>query len=247
LARIVLAGKRRSRRASGALVPGGEGADGPGALQPNAGLGPSGYFDSCLPCSRCHVMCDPFPGGVSAGDPFGPAVRGLVHRFLAAVWRTVDRPQSGGSAAGVVLPSRRSGGRLPGSARFPCHGCRGPFGAGRHRASRPAEPWRSGGLASGHDPLRFVAAMVLDHGGLESCGSRSSWPPSHAVDGRDGSGRSRAAVEAKWRGYGRVPCAPARIDSERLQRDHFRPRSAPSLGVTQFRTFCAQPARKTSH
>jgi hypothetical protein len=25
-----------------------------------------------------------------------------------------------------------------------------------------------GGLASGHDPLRFVAATVLDHGGLAS-------------------------------------------------------------------------------
>ena len=32
-----------------ALVPVGEGAADPGALQPNAGLGPSGHFDSCLP------------------------------------------------------------------------------------------------------------------------------------------------------------------------------------------------------
>ena len=39
------------------MEPGGEGAAAPGAVQPDAVRGPSGYFDSCLSCSRCRVPC----------------------------------------------------------------------------------------------------------------------------------------------------------------------------------------------
>jgi hypothetical protein len=34
----------------------------PLALVPDSPMLPWSCFDSCLPCSRCHVTCDPFPG-----------------------------------------------------------------------------------------------------------------------------------------------------------------------------------------
>jgi hypothetical protein len=34
----------------------------PLALVPDSPMLPWSCFDSCLPCSRCHVTCDPIPG-----------------------------------------------------------------------------------------------------------------------------------------------------------------------------------------
>ena len=45
------------------LVPGRLAARVALALVPYSPMLPCSYFDSCLPCSRCHVPRDTFPGG----------------------------------------------------------------------------------------------------------------------------------------------------------------------------------------